>query len=636
MPGRLSKLSTIERYFAALACVAAAACARWLLGPAVGTRGQYLLQFIAILVAARWFGFGPALAGLALASSQLFYAAALHTGRYSLDEPRFWVSYAASSLFTLCLMWLLDRQRQMRSEVESTSRLADERLEQLGIEVAQREHEQRVSAQLRAVVESSEDAIISKGLDSHIQSWNHGAEQIYGYTAEEAIGKSISILVPPDRTHEESDMIERIRHGGRVKHFETVRVRKDGRPIQVSLTISPVRDGTGEIVGASHISRDITERREMEEQYRQTQKLESLGVLAGGLAHDFNNLLTGIMGNASLAMDELPHNSPTHSRIAEVLSASERAALLVRQMLAYAGKGQFVVEQINLSELTAEIVPLVRTSVPRNVELVLRLSKDVPVIEGDPSQMHQLIMNLAINAAEAIGEAAGTVTIATYAQDTEAERQVVLQVRDTGCGMDEGTKSRIFDPFFTTKFTGRGLGLAAVLGIIRGHRGFISVETAPGQGSTFTIALPAATRLDRTEAGEPQDDVRGYGHVLVVDDEDVVRNMARFTLERCGYTVDAAADGRAGLELFAARPKEFDAVLLDLTMPVLSGEETLKQIQSLRPEARVVLSSGFSEVEALRRFGDRGVTGFLQKPYTASVLARKIKQALQLNGGGWA
>ena len=240
-------------------------------------------------------------------------------------------------------------------------------------------------------------------------------------------------------------------------------------------------------------------------------------------------------------------------------------------------------------------------------------------------------MNLVINAAEAIGEAPGTVTVCTLARETESEQQVVLEVRDTGCGIDEAGRARIFDPFYTTKFTGRGLGLSAVLGIIRAHRGYISVESEPGQGSTFTIVLPAAPAGETTKVKEPQMEIRGYGHLLVVDDEQVVREMARFTLERCGYTVETAADGQAALELFAARPDQFDAVLLDLTMPVLDGEATLERLRAIRSGVRVVLSSGFSESEALRRFGDRRLGGFLQKPYTAAVLARKIKQALRGN-----
>jgi hypothetical protein len=234
-----------------------------------------------------------------------------------------------------------------------------------------------------------------------------------------------------------------------------------------------------------------------------------------------------------------------------------------------------VVARLDLSQQTKEIVTLIRTSMPQNVRLDLRLAEILPQIEADPVQMQQIVMNLAINGAEAIGDDPGTVTIATFARETDAERQVVLEVRDTGCGMDEATRARIFDPFYTTKFTGRGLGLSAVLGIIRGHHGFISLDSAPGHGSTFTVVPPAAAASKDASYADTINRLRGYGHLLVIDDEDVVRNMTRFALERSGYTVESAADAAAAPEIFAARPGRFDAVLLDLTMPVLSAEETL-------------------------------------------------------------
>jgi CheY-like chemotaxis protein len=211
-------------------------------------------------------------------------------------------------------------------------------------------------------------------------------------------------------------------------------------------------------------------------------------------------------------------------------------------------------------------------------------------------------------------------------------RYVAIEVVDDGCGMSESVKAQIFDPFFTTKFTGRGLGLAAVMGIIRTHRGTISIESAPGKGSAFTVVLPAVAPPAEAVSPESRRDLRGYGNILVVDDEELVRGMARFTLERCGYTIEMAADGRAAVEAFAARPRDFAAVLLDLTMPIMDGEQALERIRQIRPDVPVLLSSGFSEVEALRRFQDRGLAGFLQKPYTATALARKVKHAVKLNG----
>jgi CheY-like chemotaxis protein len=300
---------------------------------------------------------------------------------------------------------------------------------------------------------------------------------------------------------------------------------------------------------------------------------------------------------------------------------------MVRQMLAYAGKGRFVVQRLDVSAQIADIVPLIRTSLASSVQLELHLAKDLPAVESDASQIQQLIMNLATNAGEAI-ESHGTVTITTSARRPDPEHQVVIEVKDTGCGMDEATRARIFDPFFTTKFTGRGLGLAAVLGIIRSYNGSISVESTPGGGSTFTVVLPATgSDVEPAQRG-PQLELRGTGHVLVVDDEDLVRSMARAALERCGYTVEVAADGLLAVQAVSARPAYFDVVLLDLTMPAMSGDEALKEIHAIRSDIPVILSSGLSDSEALRRFEHRGLAGVLQKPYTASVLAHKVKQAI--------
>ncbi|MEO8595937.1 MAG: PAS domain S-box protein [Candidatus Solibacter sp.] len=605
------------QYCLALATVVLAIGLRLELTPLLGNRSPYLLQIITVLVCARIFGFGPSLLGFSVVIAQALRQILLSPAGSSRSWFSFWLVVAC----WIGLCWLLDRHRR-------TSLLARERLEQLGIEVAHREREEQLSAQLRAIVESSDDAIVSLALDGRIESWNRGAEQLYGHTAEEAIGKPATLLLPPERHREEQDLLERILGGARVKHFESVRLHKNGKELRVSLTVSPIRNARGSVTGASYIARDITESKQLEEQLLATQKLESLGVLAGGLAHDFNNLLTSVMGNTSLALDDLTPASPARARLQEVLSASERAALLVRQMLAYAGKGRFVVRPLDLSTQIAEIVPLIRTSVPPMVKVELKLAEGLPLVQADAAQMQQLIMNLAINAVEAVGEVPGTVTFATWKRSGEGDPEVVLQVKDNGCGMDEATNARIFDPFFTTKFPGRGLGLAAAHGIIRGHGGSVSVESTRGAGTTFTVVFPASDS-SRPEAGEPAGAVEcnGHGNVLVVDDEEMVRNMARVMLERAGYQVETAEDGSRAVDCFAARPGEFDAVLLDLTMPVMSGQEALQRIHAIRPGTPVILSSGFSEEEALSRFQGYGLAGFLQKPYTAAALARKVRQA---------
>jgi signal transduction histidine kinase/HAMP domain-containing protein len=397
--------------------------------------------------------------------------------------------------------------------------------------------------------------------------------------------------------------------------------------------------------GLAVFGRDVTERRRFNERLQQTQKLESLGVLAGGIAHDFNNLLTGIMGNASIALDDLPPGSPVRSNLDAVVSASERAAALTRQLLAYAGKGRFVIEQLNLSDLAREITNLLQTSIPKTAQLRLDLQVKLPSIEGDAAQIQQLIMNLLINAAEAVEEGkTETVLITTRIEPVSQSyidqmvapngiapgKYVTLEVRDAGCGMDAVTLSRIFDPFFTTKFTGRGLGLAAVLGIVRGHMGALHVDTAPGKGSTFKVLFPASEgKPARLEPSKVETNLEGHGTILVIDDEEAVRQTAKSALESYGYRVLVAANGKEGVNLFHELRDAIDAVLLDVTMPVMSGEEALVSLKGIREDIPVVLSSGFNEDDATRRFTGKGLAGFVQKPYTAARLAEKMKMVLE-------
>lgn len=516
-------------------------------------------------------------------------------------------------------------------------------------DVSERRRAEEKAGYLVALVESSEDAIIGKSLDGTIQSWNASAERLYGYRAEEIIGHHFSELVPAERKHEESDILEKLRGGERTVHFETVRLRKGGGRVDVSLTISPIRNKNGQIIGGSHVARDISEQKKSAENMRQTQKLESLGVLAGGVAHDFNNLLVGILGNASLALDQVEPNSRARAPLEGVIAASERAAQLTHQMLAYSGRGRFVLERINLSARIRETVPLIQAAIPRSVELRFDLEEDLPAIEADATQIQQLVMNIVINGAEAIPEeTAGTVTITTHRQyvdeqyirnQTEAGGElkrgeyVLFEVRDSGSGMDQTTKARIFDPFFTTKFTGRGLGLAAVLGIVRGHGGSIRVSSAPGQGTVFSVLFPAVEAELEANPRKQQDagDLSGSGTVLVIDDEELVRGMAKQALEHYGYSVLLAEDGGRGVEAFRREADRIKCVVLDMTMPVMSGEETLARIRAVRSDIPVILSSGFNEVEAVRRFEGKGLAGFLQKPYQVATLAKTVKSVL----GNW-
>jgi signal transduction histidine kinase/CheY-like chemotaxis protein len=395
------------------------------------------------------------------------------------------------------------------------------------------------------------------------------------------------------------------------------------------------------------------ERLVLERKMLEAQKLESLGVLAGGIAHDFNNLLAVILGNAELALLDLPPESPARASIAQIEVAARRAAGLTQQMLAYSGRGHFVVGRYDLNALIAEMTELLKASVPKQVALRFALAAQLPLILADATQIRQVVLNLVINAAEAIGERDGSIIVTTRVRqvdraylaradltpDLAAGMYVELEVADTGHGMDAATQAKIFEPFFTTKFTGRGLGLAAVLGIVRGHRGALTVQSAPGQGTTFRVLLAVAAEESNDWDETPPPD-RGAstpsptlahpsgGVVLIVDDEEHVRAVAARILEQAGYSVLLAADGAAGVELYRARVGQIDCVLLDLTMPRLSGKQTFYELLQLDPNVRVVIMSGYDEQETAERFTELEPAGFLHKPFTIESLHAAIAQAL--------
>jgi PAS domain S-box-containing protein len=467
-----------------------------------------------------------------------------------------------------------------------------------------------------------------------------------GYSEQELLKLSlpdIDLLYSKERVQElfEHSKTEK------VPPFEAIHRRKDGSTFPVEINIMPV-----ELEGEPYLfanARDITERKRFEAQLRHTQKLESLGVLAGGVAHDFNNLLTGMLGNASLALNTLATWHPARARLEQVILASQRAAELTNQLLAYSGRGHFLIQPVRLSELVSEISQLIRTSMARTVQLHLELDEGLPPVEADGSQIQQLVMNLVLNAAEAVGEGTGTVWVRTGLQELDEAYlrealaadgispgpYVYLEVQDGGCGMTEEVRSKIFDPFFTTKLTGRGLGLAAVLGIVRGHRGAIQVDSAPGEGTTFKVLLPAAaSREAEPRAESPLSDLTGTGTLLVVDDEELIRRLAKDVLEGYGYQVLEAANGREAVELFRQQAGQIAGVLLDLTMPVMGGEEALRQLKEILPEVRVVLSSGYDEADTARRFAGEGLADFIQKPYSPVALATKIKKALAVTISG--
>jgi two-component system cell cycle sensor histidine kinase/response regulator CckA len=410
----------------------------------------------------------------------------------------------------------------------------------------------------------------------------------------------------------------------------------------------PVLSANGEVEAVAGSTRDITEQRlseererERQEQFRENARLESLGVMAGGIAHDFNNLLVAILGNASLLTEIAPEKCRLLAE--DIVLAAERAADLTSQMLAYSGRGQFVLEDVDLVKLIRDNLTLLRASIPRNVTMELDLGSGQWVVEADRGQMQQIVMNLLINASEAIGDSPGVIRIRISSLNRTAARlserlhtrmppgyYVTLEIGDNGCGMTHETQKRIFDPFFTTKFTGRGLGLAAVLGIVKGHHGDIEVVSEPGAGATFTVLLPArkpaAAVIEEPESAAP--DIAGGLTVLVIDDEEIILRTVSSALKSRGYNVLTASNGSEAFDLLL-KGTEVALVILDLTMPVLTGEQMVPMIRSARPEIPIILSSGYSEAEIQRRFTSSGIAGVLQKPYNVDGLVSKIKGVLQ-------
>ncbi|MCA9450274.1 MAG: response regulator, partial [Candidatus Omnitrophica bacterium] len=409
---------------------------------------------------------------------------------------------------------------------------------------------------------------------------------------------------------------------------KVVERKSDGTPLRASGTIL-----------------DITEKKSLEEKILQTQKLESLGILAGGIAHDFNNLLMGILGNADMALLDIPNSNPGREYLEDIIGASQRAAELCNQMLAYAGKGRFMLQPIHLPELVREMAHLLEISISKKIKIDYDIQDELPCMVGDPSQVRQIIMNLITNASESVDAPIGRIRLKTgvrhcnreflkdcyLAIDLEEGDYIFCEVCDSGMGMDESTLEKIFDPFFTTKFNGRGLGLAAVLGIVRSHHGMIRVESLLGRGTNFTVFFPISSEVTAPPSVPVQDDSKwkGEGAVLLIDDEEAIRSIGQKILGKKGYVPLLAEDGDVGVELFLEHQDVIQVVILDLTMPRMSGEETFQKLVEIDSQVRVILSSGFSESEATSKFVGQGLAGFIQKPYRPSMLVEKIRRVLE-------
>ena len=545
-------------------------------------------------------------------------------------------------------------------------------------DITEHKRMEEAAARLAAIVESSDDAIVAKSLDGTILTWNQGAERLYGFSAADAIGRSISFLVPP-RLHEDLLLIlTKIKRGEHIRHFETTRQKKDGTMVDVSLTISPIFNSNGETIGASTIARDVTERKQAEDaihrnrdqlelmvrertaelqesyerlvhetmerehleaQLRHGQKMEALGTLTGGIAHDFNNMLAAIMGFTELAADEVVKGSLQAHHLKMVMEASFRGRDLIRQMLVYARQTEQDKKPLRLSGIVAETVEFLRAYTPSTIKIKVAAESESGPILGDPTQIQQVLMNLCTNAVHAMQEKGGVLDIEV--SDCSVPRSygsrgmkpgpyVRLIVRDTGKGIPPDILDNIFDPFFTTKGPGEGtgLGLSVVQGIVKQCNGYITVASQPGKGSTFTVRFPRITEKASPDALDDDELPTGCERILFLDDDEALVEMGKETLTKLGYAVTSRMSSREALSLLKKDPSLFDLVITDQTMPDMTGIELAKEILTIRADMPIIMCTGFSHLVDADKAKAAGIRAFAMKPLTKREIARTIRNVL--------
>ncbi len=529
-------------------------------------------------------------------------------------------------------------------DISDRKRIAEE-LRRANEELHRRTAEQlgEYRSRLASIIDSSDDAILSKELNGTITSWNKGAERIYGYTPEEVVGKHISLLTPSDRPNEISEILQKIAAGESIEHYESVRVAKDGRQLSVSISVSPLRDAAGEIVGASAIAHDITAQKRAEGQLRQSQKMEAIGRLAGGVAHDFNNILAIINACTEFLRDRIDPAAEPSAYVENIKKATLRGVALTRQLLSFSRTSTIQPCVLDLNDRLKDISKLLRPLLGEDIEVLIVSRSPSAVIEADPGQLDQIVVNLAVNARDAMPRG-GKFILETAAvrfdedfagqhQPMAAGKYVQLAVSDTGSGMDEATVSRIFEPFFTTKEAGKGtgLGLSTVYGIVKQSAGHILVYSELGHGTTFKIYLPSADHKVGLESRPEMETVspkRQGTTILLVEDDEMMRDLTRQLLQEHGYTVVEANDGKSALEWVESHPGPIDLLLTDVIMRHVSGPELAERLHTSHPTLKVVYMSGYTgELMANRDVLKPGVT-LLEKPFTRTALLNTIHTTL--------
>jgi PAS domain S-box-containing protein len=550
---------------------------------------------------------------------------------------------------------------------------------------------EQASRHLAALVESSDDAIITKDLNGIITSWNQAAERLFGYAAGDIIGKPVTILIPPEHDNEERDILERIRRGERIDHYETVRRRKDGSLVEISLTVSPIKDSEGAIIGASKIARDITvrkqaetalreardelaksnaeldqrvkdrtaeleqaiatiledieEQKRLEAQLRQAQKMESIGTLAAGIAHDINNVLN-IVKSYAMAIGSHPTVNEEIAEQLEIIDeAIERGTSVVRQLLTLARKTESRLVLSNVNELVFGLANLLKKTLPKTIDVSSELRPKLPLVMADPNQITQALLNLCVNARDAMPKG-GKLVLRTRIVDggkikdaaPQAAHYVCMEVTDTGTGIPDSIRSRIFEPFFTTKEIGEGtgLGLAIVYGIIKNHNGSIDVESAPEHGTTFRLYFPVAPPQQKAIT---DDEIRkqisdrkqrnGQKTVLLVEDEEMMVLLLKKTFSKHGYKVLVALDGEEAINLFHDHKHEIDVVLLDMGLPKAAGWDVILKIKEEDARVNVVVSSGYIDPESRTKMHQAGIKDFIDKPYTPNAVVETLDAVLE-------
>ena len=509
------------------------------------------------------------------------------------------------------------------------------------------EGEHEVASRLAAIVESSSDAIMGKTLDGVITSWNAGAELLYGYTSDEIVGHNVSELLPPDRVQELASILERVQRGERTSQLETKRVGKDGGILDVSITVSPIRDASGAVVGASSVARDLTERnraeadrRAFEVRLHQSERLESLGQLAGGIAHDFNNLLAVIVNYAAFVAEQTTDKPEVRADVEQIQAAAERAVTLTKQLLIFGRREVIQPEALDLNAVVADIEHLLSRSIGAHIELRVDASANLPKIRADRGQVEQVLLNLAVNARDAMPDG-GTLTIETSLAELDEGysrihprvnpgQYVELEVSDTGSGMSAEVSAHIFEPFFTTTQQGHGtgLGLSSVYGIITQGGGSLSVYSEEGMGTTFRLYFPVTDQPLTSAPLDADNYEKGHGEtIIVVDDEPSILEIASRILRQNGYNSLTAATYEEALSLAATH--DFQLLLTDSVMPHMSGRTLAQRVDELRPGRAVLFMSGYGAGElSPQRIVDEGVA-FIQKPFNRRTLLEKVHDGLR-------